>query len=208
MQKQRFETCIINTASKVSKQPRKVLFRDELSSMDEPSMMLSIPHSSDLDSTILTAIDGSDIISLGALMYGVSQQTKKQPENKKFKPTTFIEPEKSLVIHYDDEQHDLHDICSMEPYTSTKIHTHADDQKPLQCIIEGEGDGDGDGDGDGEYKSTYSSESTNEPTSIVFSESTISCGNENNDAISEITPHRSGAFIQDIYRIVTDTQSL
>lgn len=200
MQKQRFETCIINTASKVSKQPRKVLFRDELSSMDEPSMMLSIPHSSDLDSTILTAIDGSDIISLGALMYGVSQQKKKQPENKKFKPTTFIEPEKSLVIHCNDEQHDLHDICSMEPYTSTKIHTHAPELKPLQCIIEGEGEG--------EYKSTYSSESTNEPTSIVFSESTISSDNENNDAISDITPHRSGAFIQDIYRIVADTQSL
>ena len=95
MKKQRFDTCIINTSSKVSKQPRKVLFRDEQSSMDEPSMMLSIPHSSDLDSTILTAIDRSDIISLGALMYGISQP-KKQPDNKKFKPITFIEPEKTF----------------------------------------------------------------------------------------------------------------
>lgn len=202
MQKQRFDTCIINTASKISKQPRKVLFRDELSSMDEPSMMLSIPHSSDLDSTILTAIDGSDIISLGALMYGVSQQKKKQPEIKKFKPTTFIEPEKSLVIHCDDEQHDLHDICSMEPYTPTKIDTYTHEQKPLECIIEG------DDNGEGEYKSTYSSESTNEPTSVVFSASSISCDNEPNETISEITPHRSGTFIQDIYKIVTDTRSI
>jgi len=193
MKKQRFDTCIINTSSKVSNQPRKVFFRDELSSMDEPSMMLSIPHSSDLDSTILTAIDRSDIISLGALMYGVSQQKKKQPENKKFKPTTFIEPEKSLVIQSDDSPHDLHDICSMEP------HTPHEDPVQLQCIQE---------DGDEQNKYIYSSESTNEPTSIVFSVSTVGENDENNECQSEIAPHRSGAFIQDIYRIISDTQSL
>jgi hypothetical protein len=196
MKKQRFDTCIINTTPKVSNQPRKVFFRDELSSMDEPSMMLSIPHSSDLDSTILTAIDRSDIISLGALMYGVSQQKKKQPENKKFKPATFIEPEKSLVIQGDDNTvpHDLHDICSMEPHTTTH-----DNPKQLECIHE---------DGHEQNKSIYSSESTNEPTSIVFSVSTVDENDENNDYQSEIAPHRSGAFIQDIYRIVSDTQSL
>lgn len=196
MKKQRFDTCIINTSSKVSNQPpRKVFFRDEMSSMDEPSMMLSIPHSSDLDSTILTAIDRSDIISLGALMYGVSQQTKKQPENKKFKPTIFIEPEKSLVIQCDDAPSPPpHDICSMEPHTITQ-----DDHKQLECIHE---------DGDEQNKSVYSSESTNEPTSIVFSVSTVDENEENNDCQSEIAPHRSGAFIQDIYRIVSDTQSL
>jgi len=190
MKKQRFDTCIINTSSKVSNQPRKVFFRDELSSMDEPSMMLSIPHSSDLDSTILTAIDRSDIISLGALMYGVSQQKKKQPENKKFKPTTFIEPEKSLVIQCDDVPplNDLHDICAMEPHTPHETHTQLN--------------------GEEQNKSAYSSESTNEPTSVVFSESSVSIDDTNNDCQSEIIPHRSGAFIQDIYRIVSDTQSL
>jgi hypothetical protein len=198
MKKQRFDTCIIDTSSKVSNQPpRKVFFRDELSSMDEPSMMLSIPHSSDLDSTILTAIDRSDIISLGALMYGVSQQKKKEPENKKFKPTMFIEPEKSIVIQCDDttppQQHDLHDICSMEPHTLKQEH------KQLECIHE---------DGYEQNKSEYSSESTNEPTSIVFSASTIGENDGNNDCQTEIAPHRSGAFIQDIYRIVSDTQSL
>lgn len=190
MKKQRFDTCIINTSSKVSKQPRKVLFRDEQSSMDEPSMMLSIPHSSDLDSTILTAIDGSDIISLGALMYGVSQKKKTNTDTKKFKPDTFIEPEKSLAIHFEDTSHDLHDICSMEP--------HVQNIEPLQCINEN----------DVEYKSLYSSESINEPTSTVFSASTISCDNEDTDITLEKMPHRSGAFIQDIYRIVNDTQSL
>ena len=195
MKRQRFDTCIINTSSKVSNQPlRKVFFRDELSSMDEPSMMLSIPHSSDLDSTILTAIDGSDIISLGALMYGVSHQKKKQFENKKFKPTTFIEPEKSLIIQSnDDTPHDLHDICSMEPHTHASIHKY----NQLQCIQEDE-----------QNKSKYSSESINEPTSIAFSGSSVSFDNNNNDCQSEIAPHRSGAFIQDIYRIVSDIQSL
>jgi hypothetical protein len=193
MKKQRFDTCIINTSSKVSNQPpRKVFFRDELSSMDEPSMMLSIPHSSDLDSTILTAIDRSDIISFGTLMYGVSQQKKREHENKKFKPETFIEPEKSLIIQCDDDTVP-HDICSMEP------HTPHEDPKNLQCIHE---------DGDEQTKSIYSSESTNEPTSVIFSASTVDENGENNDCQSEIIPHRSGTFIQDIYRIVSDTQSL
>jgi hypothetical protein len=183
MPKQRFNMCIIDNPSKVLKHHHKVLFRDEQSSMDEPSMMLSIPRSSDLDSTILTEIDRSDIISFSALMYGVSH-TKKQHERKIF--NTFIEPEKSVVVHNIDEPHDLHDICTMEP---TKKHSH--EQELLPCIHEN--------------KSVYSSESTNEPTSAVYSVSSISCGNED---VSEYTPHRSGAFMQDIYKIISDTRSM
>jgi hypothetical protein len=191
MQKQQFKTCIINTSTKDSNPPRKVLFRD-VSSMDEPSMMLSIPHSSDLDSTILTAIDGSDIISLSALMYGVSNQKKKQPTNKRFKPITFIEPEKSVAIQFDDTQVDLHDICSLEYNIKSAPAQHT--QESLKPINE-------------DYIPEYSSESTNEPTSVVFSVSTVSGDNDENNCQSDIIPHRSGTFIQDIYRIVSDTQS-
>ena len=189
MPKQRFNMCIIDNPSKVLKHPHKVLFRDEEISMDEPSMMLSIPRSSDLDSTILTEIDRSDIISFSALMYGVSHTTK-QPDRKKFKPIKFIDHEKSVVVHNIDEPHDLHDICTMEP-TKKQSHEQSHEQELLPCIHEN--------------KSVYSSESTNEPTSAVYSVSSISCGNED---VSEYTPHRSGAFMQDIYKIISDTRSM
>jgi hypothetical protein len=163
--------------------------------MDEPSMMLSIPHSSDLDSTILTEIDRSEILSLGALMNGFSYIKKKQPENKRFKPNTFIEPEKSVVIHFDDTPVDLHDICSLEYKKEPEPELEPEQKKELKCINE-------------EYISSYSSESTNEPTSIIFSVSTVSDDNDNNYCQSENTQHRSGAFLQDIYKIISDTQSL